>query len=173
MIAKLFLAAVTCAGVLAGPPRLVASEPGVDVGALRAFLQQALDLGEDEPDELTVRFVAVAADLNGDGLPEYVVYLIGNPWCGTGGCTVWILAKQGESFSVIAHTAAVRLPIRMLDQRDNSWRSLVATGRGHVEMIFDGSRYPEFAVLPPRPRVKGNRGLVLIEPKSAQYALYP
>src|SRR5215831_7425464 len=52
-------------------------------------------------DDKTTQYVAAFPDLNGDGKPEAIVYLIGKSWCGSGGCNLFILQKNGASWKVV------------------------------------------------------------------------
>jgi len=158
-----------------------AAQPAVDLARLRAFLQQALDTGEDDPDDLIISFSAAAVDLNGDGAPEYVVRLMSGGWCGSGGCNTWVLTGQGKSFRVVTEMTIVQLPIRVLNSRVKGWRTLaVHVGGGGVQagyeasLEFDGKSYPSNpSIAPARPAARGAKGQVLIDSKSAKYLLFP
>jgi hypothetical protein len=52
--------------------------------SLKAFLQT---LDHDKQ----TRYIAAFRDLNDDGTPEAIVYLIGKRWCGSGGCNTLVL----------------------------------------------------------------------------------
>src|SRR5215831_249939 len=91
--------------------------------SLRVFLRgylENLSSGEDR----TTQYAAVATDLNGDGTKEVVVYVTGRSWCGSGGCTMLVIAPTESTYRVIARVPLVRLPIRMLTSRSNGWRDL-------------------------------------------------
>ncbi|MBS1872094.1 MAG: hypothetical protein JSU00_02700 [Acidobacteria bacterium] len=79
-------------GVLAGllaAAGCVAQTPEAEV---RRFLHGMFRGLCDERDRFWVAF----PDLNGDGRPEAIVYLMSNGWCGTGGCATRILANVGR-----------------------------------------------------------------------------
>ncbi|HLV88820.1 MAG TPA: hypothetical protein VKV39_17675 [Candidatus Sulfotelmatobacter sp.] len=88
-------------------------------------------------------------DLRDDRTKEAIVYLSSNGWCGTGGCTMLILAPEGTSYRVVTKVPAVRLPIRVLDAKSNGWRDIgVVARKSGVEPLyeailsFDGNSYP-------------------------------
>src|ERR1700758_2721131 len=78
------------------------------------------------PDKETKRteYAAVFVNLKDDGTKETIVYLSSDGWCGTGGCTMLILAQEGTSYRVVTRVPAVRLPIRVLDAKSNGWRDI-------------------------------------------------
>jgi hypothetical protein len=79
---------------------------------LRKFIQQSLDTKKSVDD--STRFLSASTDLNDDGQPETIVYLIGNGWCGSGGCSAYILGNETGSFKVITRITITHLPIRLL-----------------------------------------------------------
>jgi hypothetical protein len=110
--------------------------------SLRAFLE-----GFDR--DLKGRFTYALVDLNGDGKPEAVVYLMGNDWCGSGGCTTLILVRDGDSWRLLTKVAISRPPIRVLVTKSNGWRSIGVWVQGggiqpgyEAELRFDGKTYP-------------------------------
>ena len=114
-------------------------------GPLRTFLQ-AFDRqsGEDK----TLRYVAAFVDLNGGRKKEAIVYLIGQDWCGSGGCTLLGLTPQGNSYKIVSYIDLLWPPIRMLDKVTNGWHNLSVWERGgavrpgyEAELRFDGKTY--------------------------------
>jgi hypothetical protein len=102
------------------------------------------------PDEETKKteYAAVFVDLKDDGTNEAIVYLSSDGWCGTGGCTMLILAPEGKSYRVVTKVPAVRLPIRVLDAKSNGWRDIgIVARKSGVEPLyeailsFDGKSY--------------------------------
>src|SRR5258707_11207043 len=69
-----------------------ANSPAVEK-SLKGFLR-TLD------DNKATLYIAAFRDLNGDGMPEAVVYLMGKSWCGSGGCNTLILAANGNSWRI-------------------------------------------------------------------------
>ena len=100
----------------------------------------------------TTRYSAAFADLRDDGTPEAIVYLTSNGWCGTGGCTLLILAPKDTSYKVVTKIPGVRLPVRVLATTSNGWHDIsVVTGKPLYEAIvqFDGETYPGSPSMPP------------------------
>jgi len=135
--------------------------------SLRAFLQ-----GFDS--DLKDHFVAAVADLNGDGIPEVIVYLTSNDWCGSGGCTTLILVRDGDSWRLVGRIPITRPPIRLLRTKSNGWRNISVWVEGggirpgyEAELRFDGNAYPANPSMPPARPLKGKpEGEILItQPK--------
>ena len=110
------------------------------------FLQ---DYADSNGGTKTTEYTAVLVDLRDDGTKEAIVYLSSNGWCGTGGCTILILAPEGTSFSVVSKIPAVRLPIRVLTTKANGWHDLGVVGRKsgteplyESVLSFKGKSYP-------------------------------
>ena len=109
-----------------------------------------------------LRYIAAAADLNGDDVDELLVYVGGRAFFGTGCCNLLILARQADSYRVVTETSMVRMPIRILDAQSHGWRNLSAWVQGsglfsgyETELAFDGETYPANLSRPPAPRLQG------------------
>ena len=118
----------------------------------------------------TARYVAAFHDLNADGKPEAVVYLMGRKWCGSGGCETLILTPDGRSWKIVAKITITRPPIRVLSETSNGWRDIGVWVQGggvrpgyEAEIPFDGKTYPSNpSVLPARRLLEKTSGEVLI-----------
>lgn len=104
----------------------------------------------------TLRYLTNRVDLNGDGRPEILVYLIGPMVCGTGGCGLHVFTPTSTGYVRVAQTSVTRLPIRVARAKSAGWRNLIvhssgggATGRD-VELRFDGRTYPANPSVPGR-----------------------
>jgi hypothetical protein len=132
-------------------------------------------------DDRTTRYVGASPDLNGDGIPEAVVYLISNGWCGSGGCTTLVLAKNGDSWRVITKMTITRPPIRVLKNASNGWRSIAVWVQGggiqpgyEAELRFDGRTYPTNPSMPPARRLAEKvSGDVVVSSMREGKPLYP
>ena len=60
------------------------------------------------------RYRSAFVDLNDDGAQDAIVYVTGRSWCGSGGCTLLILASDGPSYRVVTKITIVR-------RRSASW----------------------------------------------------
>ena len=128
---------------------LLAFTPPVPASA-EAFLTGTLRLD---------RYRAAAADLNGDGRPEVLAYAESAGQCGSGGCTLYILAPRGSGWRVVRRMSVTRPPIRVLASKTRGWHDLAVhvagggIGSGYdVRLRFDGRRYPGNPSIAPRLR---------------------
>lgn len=76
------------------------------------------------------RYAVGFVDLNGDGINEAIVYLLGRDWCGTAGCQTLVLSRSRDSYRSVGRILATRPPIRALDRKAHGWRTLAAWVRG-------------------------------------------
>ncbi len=115
-------------------------------------------------------------DLNDDGVLEAVVYLMGENWCGSGGCTTLILKKSKCSWKVVSKITLTHLPIRALADHHNGWHDLGVWVQGggiiegyEADLKFNGLRYPTNpTVLPARQLNLVSQGSVLIDRSNVQ-----
>jgi len=89
---------------------------------LRTFLQERF--AEDRADYPNTRYASGWADLNGDGRPEALVYIISSNYCGSGGCTLFVYTPEQGSFSQHGSMSVTSLPVRALNSRTRGWRDL-------------------------------------------------
>src|SRR5208282_1408183 len=116
------------------------------------------------------QYSAAFVDLKDHGAKEVIVYLSSDGWCGTGGCTMLILAPEDTSYRVVTKTTITRLPIRVLATKSNGWHdiSVVVAGGGiqpgyEAELSFDGKTYPSNPSVPPAHPIDGEaRGKIVV-----------
>ncbi len=89
---------------------------------LHAFLQERF--AEDRTNYPGTRYVAGWADLDGDGRPEALVYMMSGNYCGSGGCELFIYTPEQGSFYQHGSMSVTQLPIRALNSRSHGWRDL-------------------------------------------------
>ena len=113
---------------------------------LTRFLQNYV--GTPTEETKTTQYAAAFVDLKGGGTKDVVVYLSSGGWCGTGGCTMLILAPEGTSYRVITKVPAVRLPIWLLATKSNGWYDIGVVARKNgteplyeAILSFDGKSY--------------------------------
>jgi hypothetical protein len=130
--------------------------------SLKKFLRTMLE-------DKDTRYIAAFYDLNGDGVPEAVVYLLSNDSCGSGGCNTLVLARAGDSWRVVTSLTITWPPIRVLQSTANGWHSLeVSVGGGgsrsgyEAELRFNGKSYPRNPSVPPARRSARTAGTVII-----------
>lgn len=126
---------------------------------LTKFLRTNLRI--DPSSDRDSRFSVTTAKLNGKNI-SYVVYLTGNDWCGSGGCTALILQPSGIGFRVINHFTLARLPIKVLPTRTHGWQDLSmprqgggSVGAQTVVFRFDGAKYRLSRTLVPGDKLPG------------------
>lgn len=118
------------------------------------------------PSELKI----ASADLDGDGRRDALVYLLAPAFCGSGGCTMYILENRGRAYRMVGHTTITQLPIRVLERRTNGWRDIgvMVSGGGVREsyealLRFNGKAYPSNPSLQPASKIfRDQSGSILI-----------
>jgi hypothetical protein len=73
-------------------------------------------------------------DLNGDDVPEAIVYLVGPHWCGSGGCTLLILKQESSKWQVMSKIPTVNTPIQTLASKGQQWQDLAVIQVGGGEL---------------------------------------
>lgn len=136
------------------------------------FRQDWEDMLAHPPPErwLEIRYASAFADLNRDGRNEALVWVSGDPMCGTGGCALLILTHDRGAWHVVGDLVATRPPIRVLGSSHHGWRDIGvwAAGGGlsfgyEARITFEGRTYSEDRSGPPaRPRRTEAPGQTLI-----------
>lgn len=96
------------------------------------------------------------ADLNGDGAPEQFVFATDADWCGSGGCTLFVLTKEAGSYRQVLRSTVTRRPVRLLPTQSHGWRDIAVNISGGgvtpeaVRLSFNGLKYPANPTLAPR-----------------------
>lgn len=123
--------------------------------SLKRFLQTVVH-------DKTTRYASTFQDLNGDGIPEGIVYLTGSNWCGSGGCTTLVLTRTASSWRIVTKITITQPPIRILRNTSHGWRSIAVWVQGggiqpgyEAELRFDGKSYPRNPSTPPARRMEG------------------
>lgn len=118
---------------------------------LTQLLEDDLKLGI--VDSLSRKFIFFEYDLNDDGKKEIFVGLTGPYFCGSGGCTQFILNDQGE---VITKFTVSDYPVVISRDRTKGWNDLyILSGNEYHLVKFEGKSYPpnpsilpEFGMIP-------------------------
>lgn len=147
-------------GALIGSAAVAQGRP-VTADRVDAFIRRTLQIKEYKRADI---------DLNRDGRPEALVYVTDRDYCGSGGCTFYVLTKQGRSYRTVMRSTVTQLPIRLLPTSSRGWRDIGVTVSGGgvarpylARMRFNGTRYPANpSVQPPLPAGQ-NRGRVVID----------
>jgi len=143
---------------------------------LEASLQQFLQKIDHNK---RTKYMAAFPDLNDDGHPEAIVYLLGD-WCGSGGCTMLVLTQEEGSWRVVTKITITRPPIRVLTKKSKGWHSLALSVQGggvqpgyEAELNFDGNTYPSNPTAPPARHLEENpEGVVVIQLEQKRLPLY-
>lgn len=123
--------------------RYVVSETKRDTLLDRAISKQ---LGEIRN---SVRYYYNRVDLNGDGKPEVLTYIVSRHVCGTGGCPTLIFQPNGRNYKFVSQLLVTRQPIIVTDKKTNGWQDLIfltsggGTNTNYWLVKFDGRTYPE------------------------------
>jgi hypothetical protein len=165
-----------CFFTRATPSLLAQTSQGAHTrGGVSVFLRNFLGSGDKE-----TRYAVAFLNLNRDRASEAIVYLSGDRWCGSGGCTMLILAPAGASYRVVTKTTITRLPIRVLKTRTNGWADLSVRVQGggiltayQAVLRFDGSTYPENPSTLPAGGAEEAAGTSVIDMSSTLFSLAP
>lgn len=111
------------------------------------------DLAKNLVDETSRKFIFFEYDLNDDSKNEILVGLTGSYFCGSGGCTQYVLDNQGN---VITKFTVAGYPVVIDNNKTKGWKDLIILSGGKNRIVkFDGKKYaanpstqPELKVLP-------------------------
>lgn len=112
-------------------------------------------------DDGALTYASASVDLNGDGTDEVLAYVMGPMVCGSGGCNLYVLAREGEGWRVVTRTSVTQTPVGVLTSSTNGWRDLaVSIGgggaqAGWVRLTYDGRTYPTNPTAPPATPLEG------------------
>lgn len=173
------LALPTCPGGV-GQSRPQRAAPAAAEDSHKMFLQEYLSPPRPRADR-TTRYLDAFVDLDGDGIEEAIVYLTGQRWCGSGGCTTLILARQGSSYRLVTKITIAWPPVRVLTSSTDGWRDLAVRVQGggldsgyEAEVRFDGRTYPTNPSTPPARRLAARTAGTIVVPSSQEgKPLYP
>jgi len=122
---------------------------------LKQFLQKYLSNSRFGADK-TTRFSSAFVKRSDGTIEQVVVYISGQSWCGSGGCTLLIMEPHNSSYSMISRTTIVRLPIRVLHHKTNGRNDIGVWVQGggiqpgyEAVLQFDGKTYPGNPTVPP------------------------
>jgi hypothetical protein len=129
-------------------------------------------------DDRTTRYMLAFRDLNADGTPETIVYLIGKKWCGSGGCNTLIVTPDGSSWRIVASITITPPPIYVLTGMSNGWHSIGVWVQGggiqpgyEAELRFDGKTYPKNPSVPPDRRLERKSAREVVIPSTQKARL--
>jgi hypothetical protein len=177
-------AIVVCRLVLAGTivllPAQQATASNRPSEPLKAYLRSYLSLGGNVPPDATTRITAASVKTDaGKTEDDIVVYVSGQGWCGSGGCTMLILEPTESSFKVLGKVTIVQLPIRLLLSMHDGHPDIGVRVQGggiqpgyEAVLSFNGESYPNNPSMPPARKVSSVRGEVIIASTENSVPLY-
>lgn len=115
------------------------------------------DLEKNIVDETSRKFIFFEYDLNDDGKKEIFVGLTGGYFCGSGGCTQYILDNQG---AILSTFTVSDYPVVIDTNKTKDWKDLFILSKGKYHIVkFDGKKYPSNPSLLPELKVVPGDGL--------------
>lgn len=146
--------AIILAALAAGAPNGIASP------VLDDYIRQTFHLS---------RYKLVEADLNGDRRPEAIIYANDPSYCGTGGCSLFVLTPARNGYRVVLHASVSRPPVWLLATRTRGWRDLGVTVSGGgvtkpyvARLRFNGRNYPGNPSIAPAARLAHPSGRIIL-----------
>lgn len=136
---------------------------------VKSFLQTKLkaDLDKNLIDDFGRKFIQFEFDINEDGQNEIFVGLNGPFFCGSGGCTQYILNADGTELS---HFTVSDYPVIIDTNKSNGYRDLFIMSGGKNRIVkFDGKKYPSNPSTLPELKVLPGDGL----PRALNYLNEP
>ena len=109
---------------------------------VKTFLQKQFkdDIEKGLLEETERKFVQYEYDLNDDGNNEILVGLVGPYFCGSGGCTQFVLDQDGN---LITAFSVADYPVIIDSTKSNGWKNLIIYSGGKNRVVkFDGKKYP-------------------------------
>jgi hypothetical protein len=98
------------------------------------------DLEKGFLDSASRRFRYDQVDLNQDDKLEILVGLTGPYFCGSGGCTIYLLSNHGD---VITRFTVVDYPVYVDSEMTQGWSNLVCySGSNYRKVEWNGNSYP-------------------------------
>lgn len=98
------------------------------------------DIAKELIDTFSRHFKYSQYDLNNDGRQEILVGLTGPYFCGSGGCTMYLLTHQGD---VITKYSVVEYPVYVDTTATKGWKDLIIySGGANRSVKWNGKSYP-------------------------------
>jgi hypothetical protein len=115
------------------------------------------DLSKNSIDDYSKRFIFFEYDLNDDEKKEILVGLTGPYFCGSGGCTQYILDNEG---AIISRFTVADYPVAIDTEKSFGWKNLFIHSGGKNRVVkFDGKKYPSNPSIQPELKVTPGDGL--------------
>lgn len=99
--------------------------PASDDSAIAKVLRE--DAAPDGGLSSDARWIVAKSDLDRDGSPEALAYVIDKTFCGTGGCQLYVLDQQDQGWVIADKIGPAQLPVYQLDSGPDGWSVLGVT----------------------------------------------
>ena len=112
-------------------------------------------------------------DLDGDGEPETLVYLVNHGQCNFDGCHLLVMKKKGTQYAAVSNITPSWSPVFVSSESTNGWKDLIVPSEAgyYTVLRFDGKAYPRDATMQP-PLTKGVDGAAYFSnPRSPAYGV--
>ena len=117
-------------------------------------IEKSNRMSPEEMEDLNKNLKCELHDLNGDGVPEFLLYIKAYFWCGAGGanCHCWIVQKARKGYKLLLEAMDIRVQdtttngYRDLLSVETMWASEEVTNAQDVYVTvyrYDGNRYQE------------------------------
>lgn len=113
---------------------------------IEAFIASLYSKKFDELDSEERRYQYAMYDLNGDGKTEYILTLLNRDFCGSGGCTFWVLDNK---FKIISKTTVSDFPYYILREKTYGWNDLAVYSGKQLKQLKYDNKYPANASIEP------------------------
>lgn len=116
-------------------------------------------------------------NLDDDEDNEIVAFVSGQSLCGSGGCVLYVLKRNGQSYKQVTRMTVARLPIKVFDDRSQGWLDLgVRVAGGGINpgsdtlLRFNGQTYPSNPSV--EPVAAREKGRIIISSSSSARPLF-
>jgi hypothetical protein len=138
-----------------------------------------LSLGGRVAPDTTTRITVASVKTSDGKTDEDIVYVSGQRWCGSGGCTMLILEPTESTFRAIGRVTIVQPPIRLLPSMHGGRPDIGVSVQGggiqpgyEAVLSFNGKSYPGNPSMPPAQKAAVVRGKVIIANTEDSVPLY-
>lgn len=117
--------------------------PASDDSAIANVLRK--DAAPDGGLSKDARWIVAKTDLDRDGSPEALAYVLDPALCGSGGCTLYVLDQQDQGWVIADKIGPAQLPVYKLDSGPDGWSVLGVTigGGGAQPAVMTVSHDPK------------------------------
>lgn len=144
----------------------------------RVFRPDAYLNDADSSWDRRARYRTKSVRLSESGPPVDLVFLVGDFWCGTGGCPTLVVDRNAAKPRLISEIDLTREPISVLPATHHGWHDLRALSVGGGKRVanwatyrYDGRRYQLHGYTPMR--AARDSGQVVFTDATSLHLLYP